>query len=227
MIPPDDALRILEANGREMAVGEEGVPSACHAEARHRSQSATPSLLDQACTARVRDADREVASPLHSLCLGDIADEAGSAVDGAGTARDDGGAPVEEAGYAFDGAGTARDDDGAAAAATSSAAAGWREPSPGASATSLREAPARDALRNTFSTLNASPVESSHHDGDSSNLHVSALLSGPGRKDWGYVGSVFEPGDEILVERKLRTARQVPLAERRARRYSKLQSFVG
>ena len=221
MIPPDDALRILEANGREMAVGEEGVPSACHAEARHRSQSATPSLLDLACTARVRDADREVASPLHNLCLGDIADEAGSAVDGAGTARDDGGAPVEEAGYAFDGAGTARDDDDTAAAATSSAAAGWREPSPGASATSLREAPAKDALRNTFSTLNASPVESSHHDGDSSNLHVSALLSGPGRKDWGYVGSVFEPGDEILVERKLRTARQVPLAERRARRYSK------
>ena len=40
-----------------------------------------------------------------------------------------------------------------------------------------------------------------------------------------YDGSLFEPGDETLVERKLWRARQMPLAERRAKRYSKPHSL--
>jgi len=166
-----------------------------------------PPLLDQACIARARvkrDLEREVVSALHH------------------TRRDD--TAAAEPGSLVDGAGTARYDGGATRTTPRSAAADSRRPSPEASAASLRDESAGAAVRDT---LNATQAEYSHDDGDSSNVQVSEFLSVPGRSDWGYVGSLFEPGDELLVDRKLLRARQMPLAERRSRRYSKPQSFVG
>ena len=271
MITPDEALRILEAKEREMAVGRGSVSSARQAEAR---QQAKPPLLDQARTARARD--REVASPRHSTRRGD-ADEPGSPVDGAGAACDDDGAaatatpsaaagsrrsspeapaydgslsepgdetlverklrrarqmPLAERrarryskpGSPVDGAGAACDDDGAAAAATRTTAAGSRQSSPGAPAASPHDGSAGQALCDTF---NASTVEYSRDDdggSSSSDIQVRAPLSAPGRRDWGHYGSLFGPGDEILVAQRLSRARQMPHAERLAVRYSKLHS---
>jgi hypothetical protein len=182
MITPDEALRILEAQERAMAVGGRGGARQC----------AQPPRLDEACVARERDrVKREVASPLHNSRPGDIADEPGSPVDGAGAARDD---------------------DGAAATATRSAAAGSRQASPQAPAAFLRDGSTGGALRD---------------DGDGSDVHVIERQAALGRRAWGHGDALFEPGDEILVERRLRWARQMPLAERRARRYSKPQSCVG
>jgi len=181
MITPDEALRILEAKEREMAVGGRG-------EAR---QCAQPPRLDQACVARAHDrVNREVASPLgplHNSRPGHIADEPGSPVDSA-------------------------EDDGAAATATRSAAAGSRQASPQFPAAFLRDGSAGGAL---------------HDDSDGGDVQDIERQAAPGRRDWGHGDSLFEPGDEILVERRLRWARQMSLAERRARRYSKPQSFVG
>ena len=119
---------------------------------------------------------------------------------------------AEDPGSPVDGAGAARDDGDATRTTPSSAAAGSLSFSP-------------EALRNT---LNATQAEYSHDDGDGGDddVQVSARLTVPGRSDWGHVGSLFEPGDELLVEQKLRRARKMPLSERRSRRYSKPQSFV-
>ena len=156
---------------------------------------------DQACVARAFDrVNRKVASPLHHPRPGDIADEPGSPVDGTGGARDD---------------------DGAAATATRSAAAGSRRSSPQAPAAFLRDGSAGGALRNTS---NASSAEHSRDGDSSSDVQAGALQAAPGRR---YGDCLFEVGDEILVERRLWWARQMPLAERRTRRYSKPQSCVG
>jgi hypothetical protein len=199
MMTPDESLLILEAQEREMAVDGRHAPSARQAEALQRAQ---PPLLDQACVARARDSDRQVASPLHHPRPGDIADEPGSPVDGAGAARDD---------------------DGAAAAATRSAAAGSRQSSPHArpisSATGQPEelsatpsTPPRPRIPSTTSTAAA--------------MYRSATF-GPLRAGDTAIASLRSASDEFLVERKLWWARQMPLAERRARRYSKPQSYVG
>ena len=184
------------------------MPRAGRPEARQRAE---PPLLDQACVAQAHD--REIAGPLHSLRRSDIADDE-SVVH----------AQPESPGSMVDGAGAARDDDGATATATRSAAAGLRPSSPDAPAASLRDISAGDVRRDS---VNDGAVENSHDDGDSSDAQVGALLAIPGRRDWGYYGSLFEPGDEILVERKLWRALQMPLEERWARRYGKPHSFVG
>ena len=146
------------------------------------------------------DREREVASQSRSASPGSTADEPGSPADGAGAARNDG---------------------GVARTATRSAAAGSRPSSPDAQTAFLRDGSAREALRDT---VIASPVEHPR-DGDGDG---DGGVSVAGRRDYGHFGSLsqlFEPGDEILVEWKLRRAR--PLDERRARRYSKPHSFVG
>ena len=205
MITPDEALQVLEAKEREMAVGGEGMPCALQAYARQRAE---PPQLDQACSTRARDRECEgkVASTLHNTCQGDTADEPGAPVDGVGAAGDDG---------------------AAARTATLSAVAGLRQPSPEAPAAALRNGAAGGARRDT---LNASQVEYSHDDGVGSDVnadaHVDVLLPVPGRRDWGNRDSPLTLSDEILVERKLRRARQMPLAERRSRRYCKPQSSV-
>jgi hypothetical protein len=202
MLTPDEALRVLEAKEREMAVGGEGVPCALQADARQRAE---PPQLDQACSARARVREGEGASTLRNTCREDTADAPGSPADGAGAAGDDDGA--------------------AARTATRSAVAGLRQPSPDAPAASLRDAAAARARRGT---LNASRVEYSHDDGVGSDAdadaHVDALLPAPGRRDGGNRDSPMGLGDEILVERKLRRACEMPLAERRSRRYCKPQS---
>ena len=191
-ITPDEALRILEAKEREMAVGGRRVPSAHQTETR---QCAKPPLLDQACVARARDRNHEATT------RPDIADEPGSLVDGAGAARDD---------------------DSAAVTATRSAAASLRQSSPQAPPAFLRDGSTGEAHRDTFT---ASSAEYYHDDGDSGNdIQASVLQSAPDRRRG---DCLFEVGDEILVERRLRWARRMPLAERRARRYSKPQSCVG
>jgi len=131
---------------------------------------------------------------------------------------------ADEPGSLLDGAGAARDEDAAAATAVRSAAAGSRQSSPEAPAASPYDGSAGQALCDTF---NASTVEYSR-DGDggssSSDIQVRAPLSAPGRRDWGHYGSLFGPGDEILVAQRLSRARQMPHAERLAVRYSKLHS---
>jgi hypothetical protein len=197
MITPCEALRILEAKEREMAVGGRGVPSARQAAARH---CAKPPVLDHACVARARDRDREVATPFHNSRLGDIADEPGSPVDGAGAARDD---------------------DGAAASATRAAAAGSRQSSPQAPAAFFRDGSAGEAHRDN---LNASSAEYYHASDNSNDVQVSELQAAPDRR---HGDCLAEVGDKILVERRLLWALQMPLAERRARRNSKPHSCVG
>jgi len=191
MITPDEALRILEAQERAMAVGGRGGARLC----------AQPPRLDQACVARARDrVKREVASPLHNSRLGDIADEPGSPVDGAGAARDD---------------------DGAAASATRAAAAGSRQSSPQAPAAFFRDGSAGEAHRDN---LNASSAEYYHASDNSNDVQVSELQAAPDRR---HGDCLAEVGDKILVERRLLWALQMPLAERRARRNSKPHSCVG
>jgi len=119
---------------------------------------------------------------------------------------------ADEPGSPIDGAGADRDGCGAAATATRSAAAGSRQASPQAPAAFLRDGSAGGALR---------------EDSDGSDVQVIERQAAPGRRDWGHGDSLFGPGDTILVERRLWWARQTSLAERRARRYSKMQSSVG
>jgi hypothetical protein len=124
--------------------------------------------------------------------------------------------------------------------ATDSAAAGSRQASPYDLAAPPGDVSANEALRHT---LNTSPVEYSHDGGDGRDVQDSvrrSILRLDGQ-DWGHGDSffwpgdemlverdsLFGPGDEVLVDRKLwRAARTMPLAERRSKRYSKLQSFV-
>jgi hypothetical protein len=184
-------------------VGEPSLlPYALEAEAH---QCAEP-LLEQACISRALDCERVVASPLHNTRPEATVDRPGSPVDGASAARQE---------------------SAAARITPRSAAAGSRQSSPEAPAASLHDGSAGAALRDTLSATTATQAEYSHDDGNGSDVQVSALLSVPGRSNRGHVGSLSEPGDEVLVERKLRRARQRPLAERRSRRYSKPQSFVG
>ena len=182
-----------------MAVFGGGVPCARQAEASLRPKSP---LLDRAWE---RDREHEIASVLHNTLRGDAADGPGSPL--------------------VDLVGAARDEDGTAATASLSAAAGLRQSSPEAPAAALCDGSAGEARREHS---DASPVERSRDDGDSSDVQASAPLSVYGTRDCGYVGSLFEPGDEILVERKLWRADQMPLAERCARRdRNKPHSFVG
>ena len=183
-----------------MAIDGGGAPAARQAEAPLRPE---PPLLHQACKTR-RDRDREFSNPRHNSRLGEIADGRGILLDGAVAARDE---------------------DDAAATAIRSAAAGARQSSPEAPAASLHDGSAGEALCETF---NAPTVEHSHDDDGSSDMQASALPSVPGRRNLGFAGSVFEHGDELLVERRLLRAHQRPYAERlAARRYSKPHSFVG
>jgi len=186
-----------------MAVSGDGVPSLLpHALEAEAHQCAEP-LLDQPFIPRALDREREVASPLHNTRRDCTAHGPGSPVDGACAACHD---------------------VGAARTTPCSAAAGSRQSSPEAPAASLHDGSAGAALRDT---LSATQAEYSHDDGDGSDVQVSALMSVPGRINRGHFGSLFEPGDEVLVKRKLRRARQMTLDERRSKRYSKPQSFVG
>ena len=70
-----------------------------------------------------------------------------------------------------------------------------------------RRAPRR--LKRDPTATTDSQVEYSHDDCDSSDLHVS-VLQGPGRRDWGHGDFLCEPGNEILVERKLNMRSAAP-----------------
>jgi hypothetical protein len=197
--PPDfDRARLLEAAQGTMAM-RRAVTIAC---SKAKPPSARQAETRQCAKPPLLDQACVARARNHEVTTRpDIADEPGSLVDGAGAARDD---------------------DSAAVTATRSAAASLRQSSPQAPPAFLRDGSTGEAHRDTFT---ASSAEYYHDDGDSGNdIQASVLQSAPDRRRG---DCLFEVGDEILVERRLRWARRMPLAERRARRYSKPQSCVG
>jgi len=156
-------------------------------------------LLPLLCQARHSECVRT--SSLHHVCPYAIAGAPGSPVDCAATNCDR--------------------DDAAAATATLPTAACSHQLSP--------EAPASQGDGSASGVLpdmsNESPLERAHEEDDGTLLSLPPKL--PGRGDWGrsisLYAALYEPGDEILLQRR---TRQMPLEERRSRRYSKPQSFV-
>jgi hypothetical protein len=125
---------------------------------------------------------------------------------------------ADEDGSPLDGAGAAGEDDGASVTTAIRPAACSRQLSP--------EAPASQGHGSTGGApcdiRNESSVERAH-DG------TSTASPFPCMRDWGHSKSLYEalyePGDEVLVERR---ARQKSIWERYSRRYHrKPQSFVG
>jgi len=125
---------------------------------------------------------------------------------------------ADEDGSPIDGAGAAGEDDGASAATATRPAACSRQLS--------QEAPASQAHSSAGSAPRDICNESSVECAPDSTSPTSRF---PYMRDWGHSKSLYEalyePGDDVLVERR---ARQMTLSERYSRRYQrKPQSFVG